>query len=110
MLSVSTSIFYSSNNFTIFLFNFFKILTIVNNHHLYLQISTFSNSKMNTPTDNDCGFPLFEDSNFTCWLVSFKAHLRETGFHVVLDRPHVGNVEVDGDIEREILTCGSARV
>ena len=52
---------------------------------------------MNALTDKDSGFPWFEETNLTGWLVQFKAHLRKTRSHVVLDSRRPSDVDDDGD-------------
>lgn len=39
---------------------------------------------MSVLTDKDSGFPWFEETYYTGWLVQFKAYLRKSGSHVVL--------------------------
>ena len=55
---------------------------------------------MNTLIDKDSELPWFEDTNFTGWLVQFKAHLRKTGLHILLDTPRPSDVNEDGDLSK----------
>ena len=52
---------------------------------------------MSSSEDNDVGFPWFEEQNFTGWLVQFRAHLRKSGAHVVLDRPRPSDLDAQGN-------------
>lgn len=52
---------------------------------------------MNALIDKDSGFPWVEETKFTGWLVQFKAHLRKTSSHVVLDIPRPSDMTDDGD-------------
>ena len=52
---------------------------------------------MSSSKDNDVGFPWFEEQNFTGWLVQFRAHLRQSGAHVVLDRPRPSDLDAQGN-------------
>ena len=51
---------------------------------------------MSSAKDSDVGFPWFEEQNFTGWLVQFRAHLRKSGAHVVLDRPRPSDLDAQG--------------
>jgi hypothetical protein len=53
---------------------------------------------MSTTSEKDLGFPWFEDQNFSGWLIQFKAHLRKTNSHKVLEEPRpTEEVDEDGD-------------
>ena len=47
--------------------------------------------------DHDSGFPWFEQNNFNGWLVQFKAHLRRTKSHSVLDTPRPRDKDANGN-------------
>ena len=53
---------------------------------------------MNVLTDNDSEIPWFAETDFTGWLVQFKARLCITELQVVVDRPRPSVVDDDGDI------------
>ena len=46
--------------------------------------------------EHDPGFPWFEENNFNCWLIQFKAHLRKVGAHVVLNQSRPADVDAAG--------------
>ena len=51
---------------------------------------------MSVSEESDAGFSLFEEQNFTGWLVQVRAHLRKAGAHVVLDRPRPSDLDAEG--------------
>jgi hypothetical protein len=52
---------------------------------------------MSTETaTNDKGFPWFEEKNFGGWLVQFRAHLRRTDSHMVLDTACPTDLDANG--------------
>ena len=52
---------------------------------------------MSSSKKSDAGFPWFEEQNFTGWLVQFRAHLRKSGAHVVLDWPRPSHLDAQGN-------------
>ena len=58
--------------------------------------------------DHDSGFPWFEQNNFNGWLVQFKAHLRKTKSHFVLETPRPRDKDAQGNPIQ--LTAAERRV
>ena len=52
---------------------------------------------MSSSKESDVGFHWFKEQNFTGWLVQFRAHLRKSGAHVVLDRPRPSDLNTQGN-------------
>ena len=73
----------SSNNFTII--------------YEYLLGAELLIITMSVSKESDAGFPWFEEQNFTYWLVQFRAHLRKSSAHVVLDRPRSSDLDAQGN-------------
>ena len=59
-----------------------------------------------TDSSSSAGFPWFEEKNFNGWLVQFRAHLRMTNSHAVLDSPRPTPPE---DAEGQLVELNQAQ-
>ena len=53
-------------------------------------------NQSSSDNDSSAGFPWFEERNYPGWLIQFKAHLRKTGSHFVLDNPRPDDLDANG--------------
>lgn len=84
------------------------IITLYYNYQLGADTYRIVNMNPASSVDHDSGFPWFEQNNFNGWLVQFKAHLRKTKSHFVLETPRPRDKDAQGNPIQ--LTAAERRV